>query len=176
MSDIWLPRPADRGLLHSRSFDQLGFATAAGAAASAAWDSASRAIAVPFAVSRRVLVTKLFVYNGATASGNLDVGIYNAEWGLLVSAGSTAQAGTNVNQVIDVTDTWLKPGLHWLALVMDGTTGTVFRNSLGSTRLARAAGLATMAAAFPLPATFTPAASATILLPWCGALLRRTTL
>jgi hypothetical protein len=54
-------------------------------------------------------------------AGNIDVGIYaddgDAKPGsLLVSAGLTAQSGTNSVQFDDCTDTALAAGRYWLAL------------------------------------------------------------
>lgn len=165
---------ADRGVLQSWNFEAFGFITG-GSPGSLAWPSANLALAVPVAVNFPVLVTKFYVYNGATAADNLDIGIYDAEWHRLVSTGSTAQVGISANQVVDVTDTWLLPGLYYLALAMDGTTGTVTRFSPDGRR-GRAIGAAQMGSALPLPATFVPAAWAQSTYPLFGALGRRTTL
>src|SRR3989304_754734 len=49
----------------------------------------------PFRLSIPITVVKLWAFNGAAVSGNVDVGIYNSAGLLQVSAGSTAQAVTN---------------------------------------------------------------------------------
>lgn len=130
---------------------------------SAAWPAANRAIYIPFKVSEPILVKRLFVYNGATASGNADIGIYSSRAAdrlpdvRLVSAGSTAQAGTSDLQVFDVTDTWLGPGLFYWAFALDNTTGTVTRLNFGGTREGQLSGCMMQSSALPLPAAATPA-------------------
>jgi hypothetical protein len=57
----------------------------------------------------------MLVLNGATASGNMDVGIYDYAGTRLVSSGSTAQSGTSAFQDFDITDTLLGPGIFYLA-------------------------------------------------------------
>lgn len=128
------------------------------------WPTANKAVFVPFRIAEPLLVTKLFAWNGATASGNLDIGIYDENGVRLVSTGSTPQSGTNALQVIDVTDTWIGPGRFYLALALDGTSGTIVRNNLGSAIYAQMHGLAEMTSAFPLPATATLASTSITLL------------
>lgn len=106
--------------------------------ASTAWTTTNMGVYVPFTVNRKATVKKLYHFNGAVASGNLDVGIYGADADGLpaarkVSSGPTAQSGTSAWQEFDVTDTDLAPGLYYLAAVMDGTTGTAV--SLATTLL-----------------------------------------
>lgn len=96
---------------------------------SAAWPTQYKAIYVPIRVKKRMVIVKLGIANGATASDNLDLGLYDAVGTRLVSTGSTAQSGTTTEQVIDVTDTTIGPGLYYLAACFSGTTGTVFRLS-----------------------------------------------
>jgi hypothetical protein len=111
----------------------------------------------------------LYHYNGATAANNIDVGIYDAAGTRLVSAGSTAQAGTSDLQLFDVTDTLLGPGLFYFAVSFDGTTGTVFRHVV-SQNFGQALGVCQQtASAHPLPATATFAANAFQIVPTCGA-------
>lgn len=136
------------------------------------WPTANKAIFYPFHVNRPFLVKKLFCYNGTTAAGNLDVGIYDRFGNRMVSSGSTAQAGTSVLQVFDVTDTWLQPGDYYFALAMDGTTGTIFRNAMTSTSLSKTAGMLEMASAFPLPATATFATTTELPMAYMGAVKR----
>lgn len=98
-----------------------------GSYGSGTWPSANLAIYIPVIVYQRVVITKLSVSNGSTASGNFDVGVYTAAGTLAVSKGSTAQTGTSTEQFVDVTDTQIGPGLYYLAAAMDGTTGTTTR-------------------------------------------------
>lgn len=159
-------------VLHTLSREAADTGSTGADLGSAVWTAANRAIFVPFRLTRAKPVTKLFAHNGATASGNLDIGIYTIDGTRIVSTGSVAQSGTNVCQVIDITDTLLGDGDYYLALAMDGTTGTVFRAAPQATRL-RTAGVLQQASAFPLPATATFAAVASAFLPFFGALVDR---
>jgi hypothetical protein len=124
-------------------------------AASATWQTADRAIYVPFTISSPSLIKKMFVYNGATASGNIDIGIYDRSFTKLVSSGEVAQAGINALQEFDIADTLLGPGLFYMALVFDTTTGTVFRVApIGG--VLTSLGCAMQTSASPLPAIATP--------------------
>lgn len=138
--------------------------------ASSTYVSANRALFIPFHVYRSILVTKLWSANGATASGNIDVGLYNADKRYIISSGSTAQAGTNTCQQFDITDTLLTPGDYYLAVAMDNATGTLFRSAQTAVNLRRA-GLLQQASAFALPTTtFTGAAIASAFIPLIGLL------
>lgn len=121
---------------------------------SVTWVTANMAVFVPFALEVPITAKQMFLLNGATASGNVDVGIYTADGIRLVSIGSTAQAGINDLQAFNITDTILGPGRYYFAVAMDGTAGTILGASASAT-LARAMGYQQMATAFPLPATAT---------------------
>lgn len=113
--------------------------------ASQAWPLADQAIYTPVFIPDRRDVTHLYAFNGATASGNCDIGLFEAyrldidgglngapgngilPGALLTSAGSTAQAGTSAWQEFNVTDVEVGPGWYFLAYVLDNTTGTVMR-------------------------------------------------
>ena len=136
------------------------------------WPTADQAIFVPFVVYNPLTIVKLGFYNGATASGNIDVGIYDEAGVLLVSAGSTAQAGTSGVQSFDVTDTALNPGLHYLAAALDNTTGTFQRPNVATVQLHGAMGILSMATAFPLPSTATMAAAVDVACPFILATQR----
>ena len=116
----------------------------------------------------------MLTFNGSTASGNIDVGIYDLGGAKLVSIGSTAQAGTSAYQVFDITDTTLYPGQYYMAVAMDGTTGTLVRWSPGAQECRNLA-MQQMASAFPLPATATFASVASSYIPWVFASRRTTT-
>lgn len=109
----------------------------------------------PVIVPQDCVVTKLWLQNGAAVSGNVDVGIYDEEGNRLVSAGSTAQAGTNAVQVFDVTDTRIPAGLCYFAFVIDNTTGAIWHT--GNNFLGAFVGHSgyLQAATFPLPAVAT---------------------
>lgn len=135
--------------------------------ASAAYPTANKAIYVPFRLSAPIVAVKLFSHNGATVSGNIDVGIYDEQGTRLVSSGSIAQAGTSVLQEFDIADTSLSPGLFYLAVALDNTTATLFRSTPSAIFL-RCNGVAEQTSAFALPATATFAAMSSAYLPFVG--------
>lgn len=141
---------------------------------SAAWPSANRAIFVPFNVYHTLTIVQMLVFNGATASGNIDVGLYDLGGARLVSIGSTAQAGTSAYQAFDITDTTLNPGQYYMGVALDNATGTLNRWSANAAEW-RGLGLQQMASAFPLPATATFALVASAYLPWVMASRRTVT-
>lgn len=138
---------------------------------SAVWPSANVALFWPVRLAVPVTVTVLWWANGATASGNVDCGIYDAEGNRLLSTGSTAQTGTTAIQSVNVTDTVIPPGLIYLALAMDNVTGTINRVVMGNATACQLAGMHQQATAFALPATATFAAMAQNYVPMAGALL-----
>lgn len=138
---------------------------------STAWPSANLAIFCPIHVGSPVLVKQLFVLNGATASGNIDVGLYASDGTRITSAGSTAQAGTSAIQAFNITDIQIGSGLYYIAVALDNNTGTVEGHTFAITAGANALktmGLAQQASAFALPATATLATITSNLLPWAG--------
>jgi hypothetical protein len=99
------------------------------------------------------------------AGNNFDIGVYTEQGTKIASTTSTAQSGTSVIQATNVTDFVLAPGTYYLAMAMNGTTGTVLQSSGIVAEQLRAVGFASQNAAFALPATFTlvsPPASAII--------------
>ena len=151
---------------------ESGRSVGSSSAASAAWPSANLAILIPFRLPAPLLVQRLFLLNGATASGNVDIGIYDVAGTRLVSTGSTAQSGTSAVQSVDVTDTPLAAGLFYLALAMDGTTGTVQRKTTSNVASCKALGMAQVASAFALPATVTFATCTNAFIPYFGLTAR----
>lgn len=134
---------------------------------SVVWTSGSRAFFIPFHLEIPIVVTKLLFANGAAVSGNLDMAIYNASFVRLVSIGSTAQAGANSVQALDITDTLLGAGDYYLAAVLDNTTGTVLQNNVGI-GVSQRSGVLMQAAAFPLPALANPITVSTGSVPLIG--------
>lgn len=147
---------------------EIGAITGGAAPASAAWPGANDALFVPMYLAQPTLIKRLFVVNGGTASGNLDMGIYTPDGARVISKGSTAQSGTSALQFLDITDTMLGPGAYYLALAMDGTTGTTFRFNLSTIRCQQL-GIARVASAFALPASVTLATVAAGYIPMIGA-------
>lgn len=144
-----------------------------GAPGSSTWPSANLAIASPIYIDTFGTVLKLFAANGATASGNADIGLYDESFNRVVSSGVVAQAGTSTIQVFDTTDVAVRPGRYYLAYSMSAATGTLIRVSPGTGYL-RALGLVQMAAAHALPATITPASIASSYAPLLGLTFRST--
>lgn len=98
---------------------------------SATW-TANLITYIPLVIAEALKVSQFFWTNGTAVAGNTDVGIYSADGTVkLGSTGSTANAGTSVLQVVDVTDFWLPPNsLLWLALGCDSGTQTFRRSNL----------------------------------------------
>lgn len=140
----------------------LDLANASLSVASGAWPAANRCMFLPFVVYQPLIAVKMGVINGTTASGNLDIGIVDDQQNRLVSAGSTAQAGTTQLQVVDITDTLLEPGVYYMALSMDGTTGTTGRWAvpLGEARAMGILSQSLGSVAIPNPVTFAAAQDA----------------
>jgi hypothetical protein len=158
MPDFPLPvRLTNRISIATSSPEALGdnFPLGAAFAVSNAWPTSNLAIYIPVEIYEPVTIVKMSVNNGSAVSGNIDVGIYDAGGKRLVSKGSTAQAGTSAIQTFDITDTLLLPGLYYMAVALDNTTGTLAGwNSMTSPEQ-KMVGLYEQGTAFPLPATAT---------------------
>lgn len=137
--------------------------------ASTAWPSANLALYVPFRLRRNAsfAAVRAMVGNGATASGNLDVGVYDESWNRLASLGSTAQSGTSVPQLAALALT-LRRGRYYLGLAFDNNVGTVSAIGSITAGVLAALGCAQQASAFPLPATATPVACTQTIIPAFG--------
>jgi hypothetical protein len=126
------------------------------ATTSTTWPSTNLALFFPFFLSKTIKVLNLFWVDGSANSGNVDVGIYTADGTKLVSTGSQVQ-GINGIQSVSVS-LELGPGLFYLAIAMDNTTGALQAGTtggVGNLESASIFGAAQMASAFPLPATAT---------------------
>lgn len=139
----------------------IGTVLAAGAAAAPVSTSGmavnNNALYIPFVLLQAKTARKMSIRNGATITSNVDVGIYNSAFTRLVSIGGVAQAGASAQQVFDIADTVLQPGLYYIGISMSSTTGllTTWVNP-GSSVLVNA-GCFQESGAYPLPATATPA-------------------
>lgn len=136
--------------------------------ASAVWPTANTAFFIPTFVAEQVLVTQLFSQNGSAVSGNIDVGIYTMDGTRIVSSGSTAHASGNANQLFNITDTLLGPGVFYLALALDNVTGAITRYLMPTSVPSGVLGVCEMATAFPLPAMATLVTTATNYVPGFG--------
>ena len=126
------------------------------APSSAVYPNANRAIAFPFRIGAPLLVQVMWTFNGGAVAGNVDVGIYDYGFRLLVSSGgAVAQAGINQIQTYNVTDTLLGPGVYYLAISESSAASTFFRYAQ-SWYFLGLMGVTHMAAANPLPAIFVP--------------------
>ena len=142
-----------------------------GTPSAATWPTTNLAIAIPFRISRSIVLSKAWWYNGATVSYNVDVGIYSADWTKLGSIGSTAQGSASVIVSANLT-TEFGPGLFYLAMAMSNALGTAWRSSSMTLSDMRACGCAQMASALALPANFTPAAIGQAYVPVFGVTVR----
>lgn len=122
------------------------------ATSNAAYVTADLAIYHPVAVRFPVVAKKLFL-GISTASGNVCVGIYDAAGVRLATSGTTAAAAS---LVVDITDTTLSVGLHYLAVVADNTT-VQFARAAPAAPIAASLGVLTqqLGAGAALPATAT---------------------
>lgn len=113
-------------------------------------------IAMPLTVHYPVTVYKLW-YSTGTVAGNVDMGIYDENYNLVVSSGATAMANPNSIQVLDIVDTNLSRGRYYLAISASSSTATFGRYNSSFIGYIRSQGVTRQTSAHPLPSTFTPA-------------------
>lgn len=126
---------------------------------------ANQANFVRVRVAKAITVTTM-AYIVGTASGNVDLGIYDSPDGgatltRLSSTGSTAAAGTSAIQAIALTTpVTLTPGKdYWFAFAADNGTITAMRLSTVPTYNSRKNRALAKAANFPLPTSVASLAS-----------------
>ena len=177
MPDFPVLRPPNRIILATNSpYYSIGSElNAFGAVAGASdWPTACLGIFVPISVNRPLTVLQMFVENGASVNGNMDVGIYDVSGSLIVSSGSTAHSGVSAIQSFDITDTILNPGMYYLACAIDtASAATILRYALAAP-VCRAVGIAAVSSAFPLPASVTLTNTSASYIPAIYATLRST--
>lgn len=132
------------------------------AATSTAWGTANRAIYVPIRVPHRITVKELGYVCNSTATGNIDIGLYDSAGTRLASTGSTAKANSTKTVALDVTDTTIGPGLYYVALNNDTTTDTFYCFSDTAPNPAARGILTQAVGAVTLPATATWALDQTL--------------
>ena len=167
--ELWIPPY----VINTSSFYSNGqIARAIGATAvapgSTAWPSANRALYVPVCLPGRFVVRSIFLANGATVSGNIDLGIYDAGGARIVSTGSTAQSGTTALQIIVLgTPIILTSGNYYMACAIDNitATATAWADTLLQTQHY---GMLQQDTAFVLPASATFAACTATFSPQMG--------
>lgn len=140
---------------------------------STAWPSANRAILIPFRLPRLMTAYQMSIGAGATATGNFDVGIYDAAGNRLVSSGSTAK-GNSVEHILNITDTPLGPGLYYMALAANGTNNYICSTVSSNAALLKAVGVRQASSAFALPSTVTFETVASNVIPGIAVYLRST--
>lgn len=124
--------------------------------ASTAWGTANLGIFVPFWCPTVFKFTVFTWRNGATISGNLDVGVYSWDGTKIITLGSTAQAaGANAIQTGTVASTTLSINKYWLGMSLSSTTGTIYCDPAVNVGLACALGVFNQASVLPLPSTLT---------------------
>lgn len=160
------------GCLGTRMYNEAN--TGLTGTTSSAWPSSNLAIFEPFAVTMPTIFSKLFLMNGATISGNVDLGVYSMDGTRIVSAGSTAQSGAGTLQVLTVSTTTIGPGTYYMAMAADNGTASYFKGAVGQVLRTRVTGCAQMATAFPLPATATFAIVGQDYIPLIGLSTRNT--
>lgn len=149
------PEVLSNGSLY-HSIVQQHITTNSGPPAAGAWPSANLAIAQPFYVDVPKMAQRLWVWNG-TVSGNIDIGIYDEDFNLVISSGSIAHATANNFMNVDITDVTLGRGTFYVAMSLDNTTATINRSIAGIAAFQSSFGICQMASAHPLPSLFVPA-------------------
>jgi hypothetical protein len=100
--------------------------------------------------------------------------LYDAAGVAVVNATNAAKIASANEQVFDVTDTTVGPGLYYIGLSSDSATDT-FQRTAPSAPECLAYGVLSEAAAYPLPSTATWAADQTLgMVPIAGVLLEAT--
>jgi hypothetical protein len=145
----------------------------AAAPATAVYSAANRAHFIPLYIPRTVVVHRMWVLNGTSVSGTIDMGIYSETGTKIVSkGGGDNQTGANAIQFLDITDTELARGTYYMAISMSNNVGHVLRIQPGIADLLKAYGIAIMDTAHALPATATLADPTSSYVPMFGIALR----
>lgn len=152
---------------------ELAAMVAYGNPLSATWPVANVALYMPITLQTPAIAYQLWVWNGATTSGNFDIGLFNESGTKLVSSGATAQSGTSSIQLVDIADTLLPVGTTWIGLAFPNTTATVLRIN-PPFRYTAPLGCYQQTTAYPLPSPATYARIAQVFIPMCGILFRST--
>lgn len=184
MSESVYPPPLVTGReapVHISTFDleMVGpeFRTFSGLAPSSNnWPAVNLAIFVPLYLSSALIAYQLYLGNGAAVAGNVDMGIFDEAGTMLVSKGSTAQAGASGFQFLNITDTPLAANTRYYIGISTDTSGITQKIQgpvVPQAGIGQMMGLAQMASAFPL-ANATFAAYAQVLVPMCGLTGRAT--
>jgi hypothetical protein len=150
--------PVTLPMIGVASIHSLGmvFGGAAFGDANTTWPQANMAILVPFTFWSSEKVYTLGIINASTINGNIDIGIYDDRLDLVVSKGTTAHAGANAPQFLDIADTVIAPGRYFVALASSSSTAGFVSWSPGSGARAHSLGTMMHIGALPLPAHINP--------------------
>lgn len=130
------------------------------------WPLANQAIGYPFQVNETVTVYEAWYTAGATAGGNLDLGIFNLAGNLIVDTGTIARV-VSAHTNVALTDTTLTPGHYYACMTADSTAtygGWVAANG----GINEAMGIIEFTDATPFATTATFSRSTRVLLPNFG--------
>lgn len=116
---------------------------------------ANRSYFIPFYLPGPAVLQRIGWGNGATVSGNVDAGLFRYDGTRLRTTGSTPQSGSDAIQTVDVADFEVTPGLYYMAIASNNTTGNI-RTIATNARYLASLGIFQQSS-FPLPSTFTPA-------------------
>jgi hypothetical protein len=169
--------PSHGPIISTLALESIGdvFSTFRSAPASSTQATANLVRFVPFYITQPIVVVKLLHYNGSTAAGNTDIGIFDANGNRLVAGSNPAQSGTSAWQEHNITDTALNPGRYYVGLKNDGTTGTYMMVGSTSTIYGQLAGVVQAAgAAGGLASSYTFAALSAAKVPMVAMALRTT--
>lgn len=135
-------------------------AAAMSGTAAASITTANQARICPIYVPDSFIARKLFWFP-ASQTGNIDIGIYDENYSLIISSGSTPAGTTNVLAEYDIVDTYLSRGIYHLAIAVDtGVASGLFGFGPSLVPLTQINGVALMTSAFPLPNVFVPVKAA----------------
>lgn len=126
------------------------------APASIAWSVNNRANLYEFAIPAVFTIRFLRWQVGAVSSGNYDMGIYDRNFALLRSLGSTPFPAINTSQILAITPLTLQPGAYYVAFVVDNTTAEVVGLPPLTTQNMQIAGIRGATGSLPLPTTISP--------------------
>lgn len=118
------------------------------------WVGANVGLFVPIVLRRPILAKRMIILNGSTVNGNIDAGIYTRDGAKIVSTGAVTHTGASAIQFIDITDTYLSPGMYYMAVSCSSGTTRVRRINLSVARQ-QSMGVLQASSAHVLPATVT---------------------
>lgn len=143
--------------------------------ATSTYPTANLAIYTPVVFTDLGVVKKLWVASSTIGTGNFDVGLYNSAGTRLVSTGSTAKGTTTTEQIVDVTDTTVLPGLYYIGFNCSNNTDSFNVTTTTAPYLAASGVLTEAVGSVTLPATATWTVDQTLTkVITCGVLMEAT--